>query len=160
MSQLSVKQSKLKNYLLWQKERGLAWIKFLPQKAADLPGIEPGQIEKSNPNQRVSRFLFLVEESGVESAQAVDELLTRIVGALKLSKEDVCIHLVAKDKIADVLPDDWLHVVAFGEYAQLRAQVFVHSPVLETLHPLQMMENPTLKRNVWQDLQILIEKSG
>ncbi len=117
----------------------------------------------------VSARIFFVDSEGTFFTGPAGDLLVRILSAMHLSSDQVFIcksvpGAAVRDRIRMHRP---LVVVALGEKAaralisdrtpldRLRGRFHAYEgiPVMPTLHPAQLLENPALKRPVWEDMQ-------
>ena len=124
--------------------------------------------ENSNVYIIDSQSIFFSGESG--------ELLIKILQAMKLSKESVCICGIScpealKNRIKRVQPEI---VIALGKEAaelilentapleRLRGRFHEYSgiKVMPTWHPLSLLDNPNKKRDVWEDMKIVMKFLG
>ena len=162
----------LKGYLEELRESGVDELSF-----AALPALEHDCQAAGNPQ---ARLLFVM--SGPGFAGAAGDLLAKIIQAMGFAPSEVCLLSFAAlpgtpdpirqtllDRIAAVGPEI---VVTLGEQA---AQLLLQSsevveklrgsfhdlagvPLLPTLHPDAMLENPALKREVWSDMQQVMRR--
>jgi uracil-DNA glycosylase len=163
----------LKGYLEELGETGVEELCF-----AEIPAADDGCRSVGNPQARL-----LIVMTGAGFAGEAGELLAKIVQAMGFAAADV--HLLSfpaqpsgpgcasretlLNRIAAVAPEV---VVTLGEQA---AQLLLESrepvstlrgnfhdlagtPLMPTLHPEQLLENPALKREVWSDMQQVMKR--
>jgi DNA polymerase len=147
---------------------------------------------------RTAKLVFVGEGPGFDEDQkgepfvgAAGQLLTKIVAAINLSREQVYICNIIKCRppgnrnpesdeiesclpflerqIAAIQPD---FICALGKFAaqtllksdvpisRLRGRFYDHNgiKVLPTYHPAYLLRNPEKKREVWQDMQMLMKE--
>jgi uracil-DNA glycosylase len=113
--------------------------------------------------------VVLVDGSDVFFKGDAGQLLTKILGAMKLSPDAVSIcnapdpaqvqqHVLAVRPEIVITLGDRAATMLTGRQAPLetfRGQFFTFQgiAVMPTFHPLQLLENPALKRPVWDDMQ-------
>jgi len=162
----------LKGYLESLRESGLDELDLAP-----LPALDHDCQAAGNP---LARLLFVM--SGTGFAGAAGDLLAKIIQAMGFATSQVCLLSFAAlpatpdslrqtllERIAAVGPEV---IVTLGEQA---AQLLLQSgetveklrgsfqelagiPLLPTLHPEAMLENPSLKREVWSDMQQVMRR--
>lgn len=149
-----LKHMKLKNYLLWQQERGLSSAK----KSRVPLSVTPARI--SHPNSRV---LFVLGQSpDLDEQAAVMGLLDRLIIALGRERDSVQVQVLQKStdpQLASIIATNWEGIVAFGSIASeaLRLHGGIESG-LHTYHPAEMLLRPELKIQAWKDLQVLVNR--
>lgn len=147
-----------------------------------------------------ARIVFVGEGPGYEEDKqalpfvgAAGQLLTKIIEAMKLNREDVYICNIIKCRppgnrnpapdeiaacspflerqIASIRPD---FICALGTFAaqtllgtntpisKIRGRFYTYRGVklIPTYHPAYLLRNPEKKREVWQDIQKLMQESG
>jgi len=147
-----------------------------------------------------ARLVFVGEGPGAEEDRqglafvgAAGQLLTKIIQAIKMTREDVYICNIIKcrppgnrnpqpDEIAACVP--FLkrqlrsiqpeYICALGSFAartlldtdtpisRLRGQLhdYLGIPLLPTYHPAYLLRNPERKRDVWEDMKLLMRRMG
>jgi len=147
-----------------------------------------------------ARLVFVGEGPGAEEDRqglafvgAAGQLLTKIIQAIKMTREDVYICNIIKcrppgnrnpqpDEIAACVP--FLkrqlksiqpeYICALGSFAartlldtdtpvsRLRGQLhdYLGIPLLPTYHPAFLLRNPERKRDVWEDMKLLMGRMG
>jgi len=147
-----------------------------------------------------ARLVFVGEGPGAEEDRqglafvgAAGQLLTKIIQAIKMTREDVYICNIIKcrppgnrnpqtDEIAacvpflkrqlkSIQPD---YICALGSFAartlldtetpisRLRGRLhdYLGIPLLPTYHPAFLLRNPERKRDVWDDMKLLMRRMG
>ncbi len=124
----------------------------------------------------VSAKVLLVEGTGRFFRGEAGVLLKKILEAMKLSTDRVCLcNAPDQDQVLTFMQSVCPEVaVAFGDQAvqvmtgnssplsAVRGQ-FVNIrgiPVMPTFHPSELLKDPALKRPVWEDMQQVMQKIG
>lgn len=123
-----------------------------------------------------SAEVVLVEGTGLFFAGKAGVLLKKILGAMDLSPEKVCLcNAPDPDSVMQFI--EAVHprvVIALGEpavqvvtgtrdpVAAVRGQFLTVRgfSVMPTFHPSELLNDPSLKRPVWEDMQRVMQKIG
>jgi DNA polymerase len=186
-----------------QLKKSMVACNSWPQTAAGVLNVRPKALKRSPagpnpPGCRPKRWWIFAEGPGFDEDQkgepfvgAAGQLLTKIVAAINLSREQVYICNIIKCRppgnrnpesdeiesclpflerqIAAIQPD---FICALGKFAaqtllksdvpisRLRGRFYDHNgiKVLPTYHPAYLLRNPEKKREVWQDMQMLMKE--
>jgi len=120
--------------------------------------------------------IYIVDSQAVFFSGKAGNLLSKILQAMNLNKESVCIcndafPTALKSRIQRVKPEV---VITLGrestnsilanntpfEYLRGRFHEFCDIKVMPTWHPLSLLEDETKKRDVWEDVKIVMEHLG
>lgn len=161
-------------YLRYQKTLGFARFDLSPQSRAILETW--GEKQKSpwaasgfRSHGPASAPIVIVDSKGTFFSGKAGDLLKKILAAMKISSEGVSLCNAAdpaavKNHVQRLRPNT---VIALGRLAakvvtdrqepleSLRGRFFNFQGIkaMPTYHPLQLLENPALKRPVWEDMQ-------
>ncbi|HKK00258.1 MAG TPA: uracil-DNA glycosylase [Desulfotignum sp.] len=161
-------------YLRFQKTLGFTRYDLSPQSRAILDTW--GQKQKPTPSAPdfcfhgpASAAIVIVDSQGTFFSGEAGDLLKKILTAMKISVDGVSLcnasdPAAVKNHVQTVQPR---FVIALGRRAAAlvtgrqeplenqrgRFFSFQGIKVMPTYHPLQLLENPALKRPVWEDMQ-------
>lgn len=154
-----------------------------PDRPSSKPPGKPSSRQPVRPNNRPSTFacqgpdtarVWLLDSFGGFFSGEAGTLLTKILAAMKLTPASVFIcnatdPASVRQRIAAHRPG---LVICLGEAAAKiliretgplekirgRFHAFSGIPVMPTFHPRQLLENPALKRPVWEDMQQVMKQ--
>lgn len=138
---MDLQTAKIKNYFHWLKQRGQRW---------------PITSQQS-PLRKSINYLFFEDERRTDIAG--QELFQKILVAMKLRPDEYAVCAWDDVELNSFLSRSPKAFVALGSKS---AQIFEKEeliifkvPTLIIPHPLEMIANPTLKREAWTNLQAL-----
>ncbi len=121
-------------------------------------------------------IVYIIDSKSVLFGGESGKLLLKILGAMNLTKESVCICGIScpdavRYRLTRVKPEV---IITFGQDAlklvidnrapltHLRGkfQRFKGIKVMPTWHPLSLLEDSTKKRDVWEDMKIVMQYLG
>jgi len=168
----------LSQYLRFQKQMGMDRVPLCDRSLRILAGW--GRLLQ--PRQRFIRMgpasaaVVVVDGTGTFFSGEAGALLKKILEAMKLSAESVCLcNAPDPDQVMafleSVRPGA---VIALGDQAvqvitgtrdpvaAVRGKFFTVRgfPVMPTFHPAELLKDPALKRPVWEDMQQVMQKIG
>ena len=168
----------LSQYLRFQKQMGTERVPLCDRSLSILAGwgrpVPPRQrFVRMGP---ASAALVIVDGTGTFFSGEAGALLKKILEAMKLSADKVCLcNAPDPDQVMAFLESVRPRVViALGDQAaqvmtgtgdsvgNIRGKfVTIHGiDVMPTFHPAQLIEDPALKRPVWEDMQKVMQKIG
>ena len=120
--------------------------------------------------------IYIVDSQAVFFSGKAGSLLVKILKAMNLDEESVCICNTSvpealKNRLQRVKPDviitlgqDTFNLVLTNntpfEYLRGRFHDFCGIKVMPTWHPLSLLEDETKKRDVWEDMKIVMGHLG
>jgi uracil-DNA glycosylase len=158
-------------YLCYQKEIGNNGLNVSSESLAILASWEQKPLPRVRFRSQgpASAKVVLVDGNDLFFTGDAGQLLTKILGAMNLSPDAVSIcnapdpvqvqqHVLAVRPEIVITLGDRAATMLTGRQAPLetvRGQFFTFQgiAVMPTFHPLQLLENPALKRPVWDDMQ-------
>ncbi len=164
----------LSQYLRCQKTLGFARYDLSPQSRAILETWgkkqkSPGSAPDFHSHGPASAAIVIVDSKGTFFSGEAGDLLKKILTAMQVSFDGVSLcnasdPAAVKNHVQAVQPNT---VIALGSRAatvvtgrqepleNLRGRFFTFQGIkaMPTYHPLQLLENPALKRPVWEDMQ-------
>jgi uracil-DNA glycosylase len=161
-------------YLRFQKTLGCTRYDLSPQSRAILETWgkkqkSPGSAPVFHSHGPASAAMVIVDSKGTFFSGEAGGLLKKILAAMQISFDGVSLcnasnPAAVKNHVQTVGPNT---VIALGDQAaklvtgrqepleSLRGRFFTFQGIqaMPTYHPLQLLENPALKRPVWEDMQ-------
>ena len=120
--------------------------------------------------------VYIIDSQSIFFSGEPGKLLLKILQAMKLSKEAVCICDIScpgalKSRLRRIKPEI---VITLGQEAadlilenraplqnlRGRFHAFDNIKVMPTWHPLSLLDNPNKKRDVWEDMKIVMKFLG
>jgi DNA polymerase len=158
-----------------------AWDGFLPRKTLVMSRMGVPQAEVVAPSEvkllcegDSKAALFFVDAISGEQVGEEQQLFDRMISALGLRREDVCVCRVT----SDVVQEFFAHidrvtpkaVVTLGAAAAKlllgmaefsgKLQDFRGTKLMVTYHPGDLLKDASLKRQAWNDLQTVAREAG
>lgn len=168
----------LSSYLRLQKQMGIDRMSLSDRSLEIVAawGRPAGQKKRFFHQGPASARVVLVDGTGQFFRGGAGALLKKIIGAMKLSPDKVCLcNAPDPDQVTQFLESVRPGaVIALGDeavqvmtgtrdpVAAVRGKfVFVRGfPVMPTFHPAELLKDPALKRPVWEDMQQVMRKIG
>lgn len=168
----------LSSYLKLQKQMGIDRIPLSEHSLAIMAawGRPVRQKQRFFHQGPASARVVLVDGTGQFFRGGAGALLKKILGAMKLSADRVCLcNAPDPDQVIKFLESVRPGaVIALGDQA---VQVMIGTrdpvasvrgkfvtvrgfPVMPTFHPAELLKDPALKRPVWEDMQQVMQKIG
>jgi uracil-DNA glycosylase family 4 len=168
----------LSGYLRCQKQMGLTRVPLSARSLEILsawgrPAALRKPLRHAGPS---SANVVLVDGTGTFFTGEAGALLKKILAAMKLGKENVCVCNApdAEQVFAFLQSVQPVVVIALGDRAA-RIVTGIQKPVaairgtffdirgfsvMPTFHPAQLLKDPGLKRPVWEDMQQVMQING
>ncbi|MCF8092351.1 MAG: uracil-DNA glycosylase [Desulfotignum sp.] len=165
-------------YLCYQKETGNNRLNLSSKSLAILASWEQNPLSRVGFRSQgpASARVVLVDGHDTFFTGDAGRLLEKILGAMNLSPEAVSIcnapdpgqvhHHVMKVRPKAVIAlgeqAAWIMTGTRAPLEKLRGQFFDFQgiAVIPTFHPAQLMDDPALKRPVWEDVQKVMKMDG
>lgn len=165
----------LQQHLRRHARTGVRWVypgsAPLPPAAVTADVTAPEAASESIPSVPHARLMFIGEpaDSAGSPEDKASQLLTKIIEAIGLAREDVHIASVADMALSRLIETVAPAVlVSLGnavtrtllgdDYERSQWSDFEGVPLMPTLHPNDLLENASAKRALWEDMKRVVER--